>query len=122
MRMKTIAHLRLAVGDNPESTSLLLCLLLVLLCVPLLSVVQVLDGLSASGLVRLLGLIGSVSDLGDLRVGLLEGVAEGRRDSGLDGLLDDAGSGSLEELVQDVVCRVVSMSSVEGKRRRKRQH
>lgn len=93
-------------SDKLEGTSLLVGLLLVVLGSVLLSAVQVLEFVSSSSLVGPLGLVHSVSDLGDLVVDVLESGSEGTVDTGLDGLSDGRGGDGLDELVQQVVVRV----------------
>lgn len=102
----TKARRLLLTGNNLEGTRLLVGLLLVLLGGVLLSAVQVLQLVSSSGLVGPLGLVHSVSDLGDLVVDVLEGGSEGTVDTGLDGLSDGRSGDGLDKLVQQVVVRV----------------
>jgi len=80
---------RVSVGDNSESTWSLLCLLLLLLGSVGLLGVQVLESLSSSSLVRLLGVIDSVSDLDELVIEVTDSGSDSVVDSSLDSLLDD---------------------------------
>jgi hypothetical protein len=106
MRSKDASVAPTLTSDKLEGTSLLVGLLLVVLGSVLLSAVQVLEFVSSSSLVGPLGLVHSVSDLGDLVVNVLESGSEGTVDTGLDGLSDGRGSDGLDELVQQVVVRV----------------
>jgi len=97
---------RVSVGDNSESAGSLLGLLLLLLGLVSLLGVQVLESLSSGGLVRLLGVINSVSDLDELVVEVTDSSPDGVVDSGHDGLLDDTSSDALDKLVEQVVLGV----------------
>jgi len=97
---------RVSVGNDSEGTGGLLGLLLLLLGSVGLLRVQVLESLSSGGLVRLLGVIDSVSDLDKLVVEVTNGSSDGIVDSSLDSLLDDTGSDALDKLVEQVVLRV----------------
>jgi hypothetical protein len=115
-------QLLVSVRDNLESASLLVDLVGLLPGVSLLSRVQVLEGLSSGGLVRLLRVVGlamsardlhlelwcthSVSDLEQLLVSLIQSGSDGGRDGGLDSLLDDAGGGASDKLVKQIVLGV----------------
>ena len=91
---------RVSVGDNSESTWGLLGLFLLLLGSVGLLGVEVLQGLSSGSLVRLLGVIDSVSDLDELVIEVTDGRSDSIVDSGLDSLLDDTGSDRLDKLVK----------------------
>ena len=97
---------RVSVGDNSESTGSLLGLGLLLLGSVSLLRVQVLQSLSSSSLVRLLGIIDSVSDLDELVIEMTDSGSDSIVDSSLDSLLDGAGSERLDKLVEQVVFRV----------------
>lgn len=97
---------RVSVGDDSESTGSLLGLGLLLLSSVGLLRVQVLEGLSSGSLVRLLGVINSVSDLDELVIEVTDGSSDSIVDGGLDSLLDDTSSNALDELVEQVVLRV----------------
>jgi len=97
---------RVSVGDDSESTRSLLGLGLLLLGSVGLFAVQVLESLSSGGLVRLLGVIDSVSDLDELVIEVTDGGSDSIVDSGLDSLLDDTGSDALDKLVKQVVLGV----------------
>jgi len=97
---------RVSVGDNSESTGSLLGLLLLLLSSVGLLGVQVLESLSSSSLVRLLGVIDSVSDLDELVIEVTDSGSDSVVDSGLDSLLDDTSSDRLDKLIEQVVLGV----------------
>jgi hypothetical protein len=97
---------RVSVGNNSESTRSLLGLGLLLLGSVGLFAVQILESLSSGSLVRLLGVIDSVSDLDELVIEVTDGGSDSIVDSGLDSLLDDTGSDALDKLVEQVVLRV----------------
>lgn len=97
---------RVSVGDDSECTRSLLGLGLLLLGSVGLFAVQVLESLSSGGLVRLLGVIDSVSDLDELVIEVTDGSSDSIVDSGLDSLLDDTGSDALDKLVEQVVLGV----------------
>jgi len=100
-------------SDNLEGTGLLVGLLSVVLGGVLLSLVKSLELIRSGGLVALLGLVHSVSDLGDLVVDVLEGGSESTVDGSLDGLSDGRGGNGLDKLVEQVVVRV-SDGKLEG--------
>jgi len=97
---------RVSVGDNSESTGSLLGLGLLLLGSVSLLRVQVLQSLSSSSLVRLLGIVDSVSDLDELVIEMTDSGSDSIVDSSLDSFLDGAGSERLDKLVEQVVFRV----------------
>jgi len=97
---------RVSVGDDSESTRSLLGLGLLLLGSVGLLRVQVLQSLSSSSLVRLLGVIDSVSDLDELIIEMTDGGSDSIVDSSLDSLLDDTSSDRLDKLVKQVVLGV----------------
>ena len=95
------------VGDELERSRLFVGLLSSVLRPVLLLGVHVLQCLGSRSLVRLLGVLHSVSDFSQLFIETLERGSEGGVDGSLDGVLDDTGGSGLDKLVENVVVRVL---------------
>lgn len=104
-------HHVVSFSDKLELSSVLLGGVLVLLRLLSLTRVQLLERVSASGIVGPLGVVHGVADLQELVVDLAQTRADTSGEAGNDGLLDNTGSDALDKLVQEIV---LAVSDLEG--------